>query len=121
MTATDFKIPVGEPEVQCIFARDGAAVAIKGIVQNRIDAWERLVVAACDGIVNGFGVSGNFSGVCRIFDWVDELEMFRACGFPLDIALVAVKAGGVCCDHKQCGTDCKNALNLKLHNCNLEF
>ena len=56
VAAADFEVPVGEPEVQCIFARDGAAVAIKSVVQNSADAWERLVVAASDGVVNGFGI-----------------------------------------------------------------
>ena len=121
MAAADFEVPVGEPEVYGVFARDGAAVAVKCVVQDRADAWEWLVVAACDGIVNGFGVSRNFSGVCRVFNGVNELKMFRACGFPLDIALVAIKAGGACCSRQQCGTDCKNALDLKLHDCNLEF
>ena len=57
VAAADFEVPVGEPEVYGVFARDGAAVAVKCVVQDRADAWERLVVAACDGIVNGFGVS----------------------------------------------------------------
>ena len=122
VAAADLKIPVGEPEVQCVFARDGAAVAVKSIVQDRTDAREWFVVAARNGIVDGFGIGRNLSGVRRIFDRVDELEMFRTCGFPFYIALVTVKTDCVCCARqKKCGTDSQNALNTKLHNRNLEF
>ena len=98
MAAAYFKIPVGEPEVHGVFAWDGASVTVKGIVQNGADATgKRLVVAAGDGIIDCFGVSGYFSGVRGIFHRINELEMLRADGFPFEIALVAVKTGCVCC------------------------
>ena len=64
VAAADFKIPVGEPKIHCIFARDGASVAVKSVVQDGAHATgKRLVVTASDRIVNGFGVGGNFRGV----------------------------------------------------------
>ena len=65
VAAADFKIPVGEPKVDCVFAGNGASVAVKGVVQDGTDAaGERFVVTACDGIIDGFGVSGYLGSVC---------------------------------------------------------
>ena len=83
MAAADFKIPVGKPEVHCVFARDGASVAIERIVQDGADSpGERLVVTACNGIVDGFGVGGYLGRVRGIFHRINELEMLRTYGFP---------------------------------------
>ena len=95
MAATDFEVPVGKPEIDGIFAGNGVAVAVKGIVECRVYAAGQIVmVAAHHGIVNGFGVGGNFRCVGRIFCRVNKIEMIGACGFPVNVAIVAVKTVG---------------------------
>ena len=123
VAAAYFEVPVGKPKVQGVFARNGATVTVKGVVQDGVHATGKsFVVAARDGIIDGFCVSGNLGGVRRIFNRINKLEMFRACGFPLDIALVSVKTGCGCesCQ-KQRGTCGNNALDRKFHNSNLEI
>ena len=94
VAAADFKIPVGQPKVDCIFAWNCATVAVKGVVQDGAHASRKcLVVSARDGIVNGFGVCRNFCRMRGIFHGVNKLEMIRSRRFPLDIALVTIKTG----------------------------
>ena len=38
MATADFKVPVGEPEVDRVFAWNGVAVTVKGVVERCADA-----------------------------------------------------------------------------------
>ena len=103
VAAADLEVPVGEPQVHRVFARDGATVAVERIVEHRVYAARQvLLVAAHDGIVDCFGIRREHGCMLRIFLRVNELEMLRVGGFPLDIALVAVKTGSVCGYREEC-------------------
>ena len=53
-----------------------------------------MVVTVDNGIIDGFGVCGDFGGVARIFNRIDKVEMVCGGRFPMDIAIVAVKTVG---------------------------
>ena len=98
VATADLEIPVGEPQVDGILSRNGGAVAVQSVVQHSANAGEGLVVTGDNGVIDRLGIGRYRRGVVRVFGGIDELEMFRACGFPVDVALVAVKTG------RQCGT-----------------
>ena len=113
VAAADLEIPVGEPEVHRVLARDGATVAVERVVENRVYApGQVLLVAAHHGIVDRFRIRRKARGVLGVFLRVDELEMLRAGGFPLDVALVAVKTG---CTRSPCKQHyaCKGGRDLR--------
>ena len=64
VTASNFKIPVGKPQVDGVLAWDCVAVAVEGVVEGRAHtARQIMMITVYDRIVDGFGIGGNFGGV----------------------------------------------------------
>ena len=116
VAAADLEIPVGEPQVHCVFARDGATVTIESVVEHCVHAARQvLLVAAHHRIVDCFCICGKRGGVLGVFLRVDELEVLRVCGLPLDVALVAVETGRKGGTRKQqCACKCSRNLSADL-------
>ena len=125
VATANFEIPVGEPQVYGVFAGDGASVAVKRVVDDCVNAAGQIfAIAAHDGIVDRFGVDGNFGCMVGVFGRVDELEMFGACGFPFDVALIPVETDGEGISAKQNYAkkdNQKHTCNLGILSCSTQF
>ena len=95
VAAADFKVPVGEPEVDGVFARNSVAVTVERVIESRVHSTGQVVVVAVDnGIIDCFGVGGNLGCVGTIFGGVNKVEMVGACGFPVNVTIITIKTVG---------------------------